>query len=213
MQSLSIPDCVWEDISLDFTSGLPRSDSLDCILVVVDHLSNYGHFIGVKHHFTARAITQVFVKEIVHLHKIFRSIVFYQDLVYISLFRKELFKLAGTTLKMSSAYHPETDGHTKVLNRCLETYLHCFTADRPTGVNGCRGLNFAIIRVFSQVLEGCHLRQFMGDLHHPLGSFRMGKVHVQTMVEVGDRDEILRHLRFHLEKAEQRMVLKANKHR
>ena len=54
-----------------------------------------------------------------------------RDAVFMSGFWRELFKLQGTELHTSSAYYPESDGQTEVVNRCLETYLHCFAGDKP----------------------------------------------------------------------------------
>lgn len=131
LHPLPIPTRVWEDISLDFIIGLPCSNGMDAILVVVDRFTKYAHFCCLWHPYSAKSVVEVFVKEIVKLHGMPHTIVSYKDPIFISSFWSELFRLQGIQLKMSSTYHPKIDGQTKVLNRGLETYLRCFASEQP----------------------------------------------------------------------------------
>lgn len=64
---------------MDFIEGLPKSGKYDTILVVVDRLTNYSHFLPLKHPYTARQVAALFVREIVRLHGYPRTIVTDRD--------------------------------------------------------------------------------------------------------------------------------------
>jgi hypothetical protein len=97
---------------MDFIEGLPISDRKDKILVVVDILTKYAHFIGVRKIDSTKQMVEIFCKNIYKLHGFPKVIVSNKDAKFKGIFWREFCKHIRTSLNMSSAYHPQTDGQT-----------------------------------------------------------------------------------------------------
>ncbi|GKC71968.1 transposon Tf2-1 polyprotein, partial [Tanacetum coccineum] len=95
-------------------------------------LSKFAHFLALKHPYTATSVANSLMSNVTYIYGILEKIISDRDPVFLSNFWKALFAAHKTTLAYSTAYHPQSDGQTEVLNRCLETYLRCFTLDAPT---------------------------------------------------------------------------------
>ncbi|WVZ95693.1 hypothetical protein U9M48_041425 [Paspalum notatum var. saurae] len=122
---------VWTDIAMDFVEALPRVRGKSVILTVVDRFSKYCHFIPLAHPYSAETVAHAFFVDIVRLHGVLQSIVSDRDTVFTSNFWRELMRLSGTKLQMTTAFHPQSDGQSESANRVILMYLRCLTGDRP----------------------------------------------------------------------------------
>jgi transposase InsO family protein len=104
---------------MDFLEGLPTSGRANAIMVVVDRYSKFAHFIALHRPFSAASVSKLFLDTIFRLHGMPLSIVSDHERVFTSKFWQLLFTMAGTSLRMSSSYHPQTDGQTKRVNQSL----------------------------------------------------------------------------------------------
>ncbi|CAA7397496.1 unnamed protein product [Spirodela intermedia] len=93
VQPLPIPTQIWEDLSIDFIEDLPKSYESNAILIVVDRLSKYSHFIVLHHLFSIKEVAQLFIKEIVRLHGFPKTVVLDRGRIFSSIFWRELHTL------------------------------------------------------------------------------------------------------------------------
>nr|ADB85290.1 putative retrotransposon protein [Phyllostachys edulis] len=131
LQPIPIPEMAWTHISMDFIEGLPKSEDKEVILVVVDRFTKYSHFIALSHPFTVQHVVKVFVDNVFKHHGLPSVIITNRDMVFTSHLWQDLFKTLGVKLRLSTSYHPETDGQTKRVNQCLEGYLRCMVFANP----------------------------------------------------------------------------------
>ena len=107
LQPLPIPEWKWDVVMMDFITKLPKMIlQNDAIMVVVDKLIKAAHFIPVKTTHKVANIANIYMKEVSRLHGILKDIISDRDSNFTSKFWKGLFEGFGTSLNMSTWYHP-----------------------------------------------------------------------------------------------------------
>lgn len=200
---------------MDIIEGLPHSHGKQVILVVVDKLSKYGHFLALSHPYTALDVAQLFLDNIFKRHGWPSTITCDRDPIFISKVWNEFFQLQGISVNKSTAYHPQSDGQTEVVNKCLETYLRCMCAKKPS--SWLKWLSLAewwYNTNFHSLIHTTPYEVVYGQappIHLP---FLPGKA-TNPDVErtISKREAVIHLLKFHLLRAQKRMSQQANKHR
>lgn len=107
LQPLDIPVWKWDDISMDFIVGLPRTQKgHDSIWVVVDRLTKVAHFIPVKTGYSTDKLADLYIDNILRLHGAPKSIVSDRGPQFTAKFWKSFHEAMGTSLDFSTAFHP-----------------------------------------------------------------------------------------------------------
>ncbi|CAO2200139.1 unnamed protein product [Urochloa humidicola] len=215
LNPLPIPPSVWHTVSIDFIEGLPKSKTYNAILVVIDKLSKYAHFIPLSHPFTALSVAHKFLDNVYKLHGLPQVIISDRDKVFTSTLWQELFRLTETTLNMSFAYHPQTDGQTERLNQCLETYLRCMIQACPT--KWFEWLSLAEYW-YNTTYHSAHGKSPFEVLYGQTPRhFGIASNAQSTLVELEtwlkERSDMMDVIRHNLLRAQTRMKLQADKHR
>ncbi|KAJ8759120.1 hypothetical protein K2173_004127 [Erythroxylum novogranatense] len=188
LQPLPIPESVWSDVSMDFIEGLPLSKGNNVIMVVVDRLSKYSHFVPLRHPFSAIGVATEFLYHVVKLHGIPESITSDRD---------------------------KTDGQTEVVNRILEQYLRCFTGEQSRKwFDWLPWAEFSYNTSYHSAAKFSPFEIVYGRRPPTVLSYVPGTTRVQAVDEhLWDRAKVLRDLKSNLRLAQERMKLQAEKHR
>ena len=126
LMPLPVPSRPWESVSMDFITGLPNIDGYDAILTVVCTLTKQSHFIPCSKTINSRQLAKTFLDNVYRLHGLPRFLIGDRDTRYTSAFFKSLMSDLKTTLSLSTAYHPQSDGNTERVHRTIEQILRSF---------------------------------------------------------------------------------------
>lgn len=134
LRPIAPPDRAWGTIAMDFIVKLPLSKEpmtnvqYDSILVITDKLTKYAYFVPYKEASNAKELAYAFMKNITSQHGVPQQIITDRDKLFTSNFWKALMDKLGLKHKLSTAFHPQTDGQTERLNQTLEQYLRSYVS-------------------------------------------------------------------------------------
>jgi hypothetical protein len=127
LHPLPIPDARGDSVAMDFIGPLPLDEGYDCILSMTDRLGSDIRIIPTRTNITAESLALIFFNHWYCENGLPKDIISDRDKLFISKFWRALHKLTGVKLKLSSSYHPQTDGSSertnKTINQCIRYHV------------------------------------------------------------------------------------------
>ena len=125
-----VPHKTWTHLTVDFITKLLVVVGKDAILVVCDRLSKMTHFVATTEGTSAEGLARLFRDNVWKLHGLPESVVSDRGPQFAAELTKELNRMLGIKTKLSTAFHPQTDGQMERMNQELEQYLRFFIEHR-----------------------------------------------------------------------------------
>ena len=118
-----VPKKSWVHLTVDFITKLLVVAGKDAILVVCDWLSKITHFVATTEGMSAKGLARLFWDNVWKLHGLLESVVLDRGLQFVAELTRELNRMLGIKMKLSTVFHPQTDGQMEKMNQELEQYL------------------------------------------------------------------------------------------
>jgi transposase InsO family protein len=128
LRPLETPSAPWQSITMDRITQLPPSSGFTSILVIVDRFSKMSIFLAVKEDFSSQDLATEFVKEVVYRYGCPKEVISDRGSEFTSRLWQTVCEKLKLRSKLSTAFHPQTDGQTERVNQTLEIYLRHFVS-------------------------------------------------------------------------------------
>jgi hypothetical protein len=158
LHPLPVPDGRGESVCCDFIGPLPEENGSNCILSLTDRLGADVRIVTMRTDIDAKQFVQLFFDHWYCENGLPKNIFCDRDKLFMSAFWKCLCKLTGVKLKMSSAYHPQTDGGSKWTNKTINQCIRFFVRRNQKG--GTKALNLIRFNIMNSTNESTGFSRF-----------------------------------------------------
>ena len=129
LQPLPIPGKFWHSVSMDLITHLPvTARGNTAIVVFIDRLSKMTHLAATRDTVNSQGLARLMIDNVVRLHGVPAEVISDRDVRVTSAFSQEFYSILKVRQRMSTAFHPQTDGQTERMNGVLEEMLRAFVA-------------------------------------------------------------------------------------
>jgi transposase InsO family protein/predicted aspartyl protease len=157
LRPLLIPERIWKEVSIDFITGLPESEGCTNLMVVTDRLSKDVVLVGLKD-ITTESVAMAYINYVVGYHWLPDYITSDRGPQFVSHLWSKLCELMDIERRLSSGYHPETDGSTERMNATVQAYLRAFCDWNQT--NWKSNLGMAKIAITARQAQSTRMSPF-----------------------------------------------------